>query len=98
MNGPAERLPEPYDPLPDVIERAAVRPDGIRQLQDVARLALHWHRPTMTWVTDGRRKDPETGEPLWRAATVCACGTGEFPCPQRQQLTATFGIVEEYQP
>jgi hypothetical protein len=77
---------EPYDPLPDLIARAEKRPDGVSQLKDVARLALHWHRPAMT------------GEDLWIAATVCACGVGEFPCPQRQQLTAILGVVEEYQP
>jgi hypothetical protein len=90
---------EPYDPLPDLIDRAEKRPDGVDQLKDVARLALHWHRPTMTWVTGGMNStDPETGERLWSAATVCACGTGEFPCPQRQRLTAILGVVEEYQP
>jgi hypothetical protein len=89
---------EPYDPLPDVIARADKRPDGIDQLKDVARLALDWHRPTLTWVTCGMQKDPETGDDLWRAATVCACGAGEFPCPQRRQLTAILGVVEEYRP
>lgn len=95
---PVNRLPEPYDPLPDLIDRAEKRPDGIQQLQDAARLALHWHRPRLTWVTDGSGKDPATGEPLWKAATVCACGVGEFPCPWRQQLTAIFGVEEEWQP
>ncbi|MGW0905061.1 hypothetical protein [Streptomyces sp. NPDC002853] len=89
-------MAEPYDPLPDLI--AEKRPNGVSQLKDVARLALRWHRPTLTWVTDGVRKDPETDDLLWRAATVCVCGTGEFPCPQRQQLTAILGVVEEYQP
>jgi hypothetical protein len=89
---------EPYDPLPDLIDRAEKRPDGVSQLKDVARLALRWHRPVLTWVTDGVSKDPETGETLYKAATVCACGIGEFPCGYRQQITAVFGVVEEYQP
>ncbi|WP_306317188.1 MULTISPECIES: hypothetical protein [unclassified Streptomyces] len=91
-------MTEPYDPLPELIERAEKRPDGVSQLKDVARLALSWHRPTLTWVTDGVSRDPETGEELWRAATVYACGVGEFPCGYRQQLTAILGVVEEYQP
>jgi hypothetical protein len=89
---------EPYDPLPDLIDRAEKRPNGVKQLKEVALLALHWHRPKLTWVTDCVSKDPETGEDLWSAATVCACGVGEFPCPQRQQLTAILGVVEEHQP
>jgi hypothetical protein len=91
-------MTEPYDPLPDLIDRAEKRPDGVSQLKDVARLALRWHRPVLTWVTDGISKDPETGEMLYKAATVCACGIGEFPCGYRQQLTIIFGVVEEYQP
>lgn len=91
-------LTEPYDPLPDLINRAEKRPNGVPQLKEVARLALHWHRPAMTWATNGMRKDPETGEDLWFAATVCACGVGEFPCPQRQQLTALLGVREGYRP
>ncbi|MFJ9799869.1 hypothetical protein [Streptomyces sp. NPDC101145] len=91
-------MTEPYDPLPDLIDRAERRPDGVAQLKDIARLALHWHRPVLTWATDGVSTDPETGEPLWRAATVCACGIGEFPCGWRRQLTAVFGVAEEYQP
>ncbi|GGV45527.1 hypothetical protein [Streptomyces spectabilis] len=91
-------MTEPYDPLSDLIARAEKRPDGVSQLKDVARLALSWHRPVLTWVTGGIRKDPVTGEDLWRAATVCACGIGEFPCGHRQQLTAILGVVEEYQP
>lgn len=94
MTGPAG---ERFDPLPDLITRADKRPDGITQLQDAARLALHWHRPVLTWATNGTAKDPETGEPLWRAATVCACGVGEFPCPQRRRLTGIFGVDEEVQ-
>ena len=92
-------MDEPYDPLPDLIARAEHRPDGIAQLKAVAELALSWHAPRLTWVTGGiNSKDPETGEPLWSAATVCACGVGEFPCGYRQQLTAILGVVEEWQP
>lgn len=88
---------EPYDPMPDIIQRAEHRSNGIDQLKDAARLALAWHGPQLTWVTDGQ-KDPESGEPLWKVATVCACGVGEFPCPYRQHLTAIFGVTEEYRP
>ncbi|MGW7398102.1 hypothetical protein ACWGH7_16575 [Streptomyces cyaneofuscatus] len=90
------RISEPYDPMPDIIDRAEHRPHGLTELKDAARLALAWHAPRLTWVTGGLNStDPKTGEPLWSAATVCACGTGEFPCPQRRQLTAIFGISEE---
>lgn len=89
-------MTQPYDPLPDVIDRAEKRPDGISQLKDVARLALHWHRPELGWATDNVTKDPETGELLWKATTGCACGSGEFPCRWRRQITAIFGIAEEY--
>ncbi|WP_329474209.1 hypothetical protein OIE75_41215 (plasmid) [Streptomyces sp. NBC_01723] len=89
------RIREPYDPLPDLIERAEHRTNGIAQLKEVAHLALSWHAPSLTWVTGGlNSKDPETGEPLWSAATICSCGVGEFPCPQRRWLTAIFGIEE----
>jgi hypothetical protein len=92
------RIREPYDPMPDVIDRAEHRPHGIAELKAAAHLALAWHAPQMTWVTGGlNSKDPETGEPLWSAATVCACGTGEFPCPQRRRLTAVFGVTEDQQ-
>ncbi|MFE7780302.1 hypothetical protein [Streptomyces nigrescens] len=89
---------EPYDPIPDLIERAERRRDGVDQLKEVARLAFHWHRPQLTWVTNGVDKDSETGELLYKAATVCACGIGEFPCPYRRFLTAAFGVEEAYQP
>lgn len=91
-------MSDPYDPLPDLIERAEKRPDGVSQLKQIARLALDWHRPTMTWVTNGTRKDPETGEDLWAAATVCSCGIGEFPCGYRRKITAILGVEEAYQP
>jgi hypothetical protein len=91
-------MSEPYDPLPDLIERAEKRPDGVSQLKQIARLALDWHHPTMTWVTNGMSKDPETGEDLWAAATVCSCGIGEFPCGYRRQITAILGVEEAYQP
>ena len=92
------RVREPYDPMPDIIARAEHRPNGIAELKEVANLALSWHAPRLTWVTGGiHSTDPATGEPLWSAATVCACGTGEFPCPQRRWLTAVFGVEEEQQ-
>jgi hypothetical protein len=89
-------MTEPYNPLPDLIDRAEKRPDGVSQLKDVARLALHWHRPELGWATDNVTKDPETGELLWKATTGCACGSGEFPCRARRQITAIFGVVEEF--
>lgn len=89
-------MTEPYDPLPDLIARAEKRPDGVSQLKDVALLALHWHRPELGWATDGVTKDPETGELLWKATTGCACGSGEFPCRWRRQITGIFNVVEEY--
>lgn len=91
-------MEEHYNPVPDLIDRAEKRADGVDQLKNIARLAFEWHRPVLTWVTDGRAKDPETGDDLWSAATVCKCGIGEFPCPYRQRLTAVFGFVEEHQP
>ncbi|MDK1473586.1 hypothetical protein QNO07_09160 [Streptomyces sp. 549] len=90
-----DALTEPYDPLPDLIDRAERRRDGITQLKDVARLALHWHRSEVGWATDGVTKDPESGELMYRLATGCACGSGEFPCRWRRQITAIFGIEEE---
>ncbi|RPK56261.1 hypothetical protein EES43_24775 [Streptomyces sp. ADI96-02] len=87
---------EAYDPLPDLIDRAEKRHDGISQLKEVARLALHWHRPELGWATDNVTKDPETGKLLWKATTGCACGSGEFPCRWRRQITAVFGVSEEY--
>jgi hypothetical protein len=87
---------EPYDPLPDLIARAEHRPDGVRQLKDVALLALEWHAPRLTWVTDMVTKDPETGELLWCASTHCACGSGEFPCQKRRQITKILGVEEAY--
>lgn len=88
---------EPYDPFPDLINGAEHRPDGINQLKNVAELAFWWHRPQLTWVTDGVTKDPDTGEPLYAAASVCACGKGEVPCPDRQLLTNLFDIEETQQ-
>lgn len=88
---------EPYDPLPGLIARAEHRPDGIRQLKDIATLALSWHAPQLSWGTDMVSKDPATGELLWSAITVCACGSGEFPCRQRQQITAILGVQEAHQ-
>jgi hypothetical protein len=90
-------MPEPYDPLPDLIARAEHRPDGVQQLKDIAALALEWHAPRLTWVTDSVAKDPETGELLWSAATVCACGVSTFPCPQRQRITQILGVEEAWQ-
>ena len=87
---------EPYDPIPDLIARAGHRPDGVRQLQDVALLALSWHAPRLTWVTDMVSKDPQTGELLWSAATVCACGSGAFPCQKRRELTRILGVEEAH--
>jgi hypothetical protein len=89
------RLTEPYDPIPDIIDRAERRPDGLAGLKAVARFAFGQHQPTLTWVTDGVSKDPATGELLWKAATACSCGTGCFPCAERTQLTAIFGLTEE---
>jgi hypothetical protein len=86
--------PESYDPLPDLIERAERRPDGIQQLKQVAALALDWHAPRLTWVTDMVSKDPATGERLWSAATVCACGAGEFPCEKRREIARVLGAEE----
>ncbi|MFJ8016259.1 hypothetical protein [Streptomyces sp. NPDC096339] len=88
-------MTEPYDPLPDLIERAEKRPDGVDQLKAVARLALRWHRPKLDWCTDGVAKDTATGELLWKVYTGCACGSGQFPCSERRQITAIFGVVEE---
>ncbi|WP_392750526.1 hypothetical protein [Streptomyces sp. LN590] len=86
---------EEYDPLPDLIDRADKRPDGIAQLRDVARLALHWHRPVLGWATNGVDKDPETRELMYTVGTYCACGSGEFPCRERRQITAIFGVEEK---
>lgn len=85
---------EEYDPLPDLIDRAEKRPDGMDQLKDVARLVLHWHRPEVGWATDGVTKDPKTGELMYTLSTGCACGSGEFPCRARRQITAIFGVEE----
>jgi hypothetical protein len=86
---------ESYDPLPDLIDRAEKRPDGVSQLKEVARLALHWHRAELGWATDGVTKDPATGELMYTLFTGCACGSGEFPCRARRQITAIFGVLEE---
>jgi hypothetical protein len=85
---------EPYDPLPDLINRAEKRPDGVTQLKEVARLALHWHRPEVGWSTDGVTKDPKSGELMYKLSTGCACGSGAFPCRWRRQITAIFGVEE----
>lgn len=86
---------EPYDPIPDIIGRAEKRPAGLDELKDIARIAFGWHQPKLTWCTDGVSKDPATGEDLWKVATVCTCGYGEFPCTDRRRLTAVFGVEEE---
>lgn len=91
------RFTEPYDPIPDLIDRAEHRNDGICQLKEIARIAFEWHRPVLGWATDGVTRDPETGELLYTASTGCACGSGEFPCRERRQLTAVLGVVEEEQ-
>jgi hypothetical protein len=84
---------EPYDPLPDLIARAEHRPDGLQQLKDIAALALGWHAPTLAWVTDMVVRDPASGELLYSAATVCACGW-EFPCRKRRQILQILGVQE----
>jgi hypothetical protein len=86
--------PEPYDPLPDLIERAEHRSDGIAQLKQIATLALGWHAPRMTLVTDAVSKDPETGELLWAPSMACACGAGEFPCRERREIAEILGAAE----
>jgi hypothetical protein len=86
--------PEPYDPLPDLIERAEHRTDGIGQLKQIAALALDWHAPRMTLVTDAVSKDPATGELLWAPSMACACGAGEYPCDKRRQIAAILGAAE----
>lgn len=88
-------MDEPYDPLPDLIDRAEKRPDGVSQLKEVARLALYWHRPELGWATDGVTKDSATGELMYTLSTGCACGSGEFPCQARRQITAIFGVLEK---
>ncbi|MEU1908456.1 hypothetical protein [Streptomyces hygroscopicus] len=87
------RINEPYDPIPDIIDRAERRPDGIAELKQIARMAFQWHQPEMGWFTDGT-KDPKTGEERWHVDTKCSCGSGNFPCRQRKTLTAVFGVEE----
>lgn len=89
-------IDEPYDPLPDLIARAEQRPGGVQQLKDIAALALEWHAPRLTLVTDCVAKDPDTGELLWSASTCCACGSGEFPCAKRRQITRILGVEEAH--
>ncbi|MET9053340.1 hypothetical protein ABZW50_19560 [Streptomyces bacillaris] len=89
------RIREPFDPIPDLIQRAEHRRDGIDQLKEIARIAFEWHRPVLGWATDGVTRDPATGELLYRASTGCACRSGEFPCRARRQLTAVLGVDEE---
>lgn len=48
-------------------------------------------------MTDCVAEDPETGELLWSAATVCTCGEGTFPCRKRQQITQILGVEEAWQ-
>ena len=91
------RIHEPYDPIPDLIERAERRTGGMHQLKEIARMAFDWHRPVLGWATDGVTRDSESGELLYAASTGCACGSGEFPCRWRRQLTAVFGVQEEEQ-
>lgn len=85
---------DPYDLLTEVIDRAGHAPDGIQALKDIALLVLGWHGPRLAWVTDQVTRDPETGELLWSAAIVCACGAGEYPCLKRRQIARILGVEE----
>lgn len=89
-----DRIREPYDPIPDLIQRAEHRHGGVDQLKEIARIAFEWHRPVLGWATDGVTRDPESGDLLYTASTGCACRSGEFPCRARRQLTSVLGIEE----
>jgi hypothetical protein len=92
-----DRIREPYDPIPDLIDRAEHRAGGVDQLKEIARIAFEWHRPVLGWSTDGVTRDSGTGDLLYAASTGCACQSGEFPCRARRCLTAVLGLVEDEQ-